>query len=74
MKGYWIKFDEEGNTLECFQGWSDEEHEGYQFYTETEYFEIVKGKSFCPIAGGYYMDDKCKDNPCSIYCPFREDI
>jgi len=71
MKGYWIKFDEKGNPLECFQGWSNEEHKGYEFYTIDEYYTIVKGKEYCDIAGGYYKDKNCKNNPCSIYCPYR---
>ena len=48
-KGYWVKKD--GKELDTFEGWSDEDHPGYEFYTYTEYQECVEGRFWCPDAG-----------------------
>jgi hypothetical protein len=53
-KGYWVRDDKD-----YFEGWSDEVHPGYSFYTHCEFFESVKGCFWCPDAG--YIE-KCYDN------------
>ena len=52
-KGYFVekKIVEDKSKLIVFPGYSDEEHEGFEFFTEIEYLEQVEDRFWCPDAG-----------------------
>jgi hypothetical protein len=48
-KGFWVK-----DSDNYFEGWSEDEfweRFGFRFYTESDFFELVGGRFWCPYAG-----------------------
>ena len=70
VKGFWVNKEDPNDW---FEGWDDDNWEGYEFYTYADFFECIEGRYFCSVAGGYFRDKTCYNNPCSLHCPLLED-